>query len=130
MLLLGIDLGTSSIKVSVIDAHTNKKIASTQYPETEAAILSEQPGWAEQDPASWWNYTKSAILKLNGLGLYNPKNIGAIGIAYQMHGLVVVDKDYKPLRNSIIWCDSRAVEIGNAAFRSEEHTSELQSREK
>jgi xylulokinase len=116
MLLLGIDLGTSSIKVSVIDAQTNKKIASTQYPETEAAILSEQPGWAEQDPATWWNYTKLAIQKLNSLGLYNPKNIGAIGIAYQMHGLVVVDKDYQPLRNSIIWCDSRAVEIGNAAF--------------
>lgn len=116
MLLLGIDLGTSSIKVSVIDAHSNKKIASTQYPENEAAILSEQPGWAEQDPASWWNYTKMAILKLNSLGLYNPKNIGAIGIAYQMHGLVVVDKNGKPLRNSIIWCDSRAVEIGNNAF--------------
>lgn len=116
MLLLGIDLGTSSIKVSVIDAQTNKKIASTQYPETEAAILSEQPGWAEQDPATWWNYTKLAIQKLNSLGLYNPKNIGAIGIAYQMHGLVVVDKDHQPLRNSIIWCDSRAVEIGNAAF--------------
>lgn len=116
MLLLGIDLGTSSIKVSVIDAQTNKKIASTQYPETEAAILSEQPGWAEQDPATWWNYTKLAIQKLNSLGLYNPKNIGAIGIAYQMHGLVVVDKDYQPLRNSIIWCDSRAVEIGNTAF--------------
>ncbi|MCA5004630.1 xylulokinase [Sphingobacterium bovistauri] len=116
MLLLGIDLGTSSIKVSVIDAQTNKKIASTQYPESEAAILSEQPGWAEQDPQSWWNYTKLAIQKLNALGVYNPKNIGAIGIAYQMHGLVVVDKNLQPLRNSIIWCDSRAVEIGNKAF--------------
>lgn len=116
MLLLGIDLGTSSIKVSIIDAQTNRKIASTQYPESEAAILSEQPGWAEQDPTSWWNYTKLAILKLNSLGLYNPKHIGAIGIAYQMHGLVVIDKDYQPLRNAIIWCDSRAVEIGNKAL--------------
>lgn len=116
MLLLGIDLGTSSIKVSVIDAQTNKKIASTQYPESEAAILSEQPGWAEQDPQSWWNYTKMAIQKLNALGVYNPKNIKAIGIAYQMHGLVVVDRNLQPLRHSIIWCDSRAVEIGNNAF--------------
>lgn len=116
MLLLGIDLGTSSIKVSVIDAQTHRKIASTHYPETEAAILSEQPGWAEQDPALWWNYTKNAIQKLNALGLYNPKHIKAIGIAYQMHGLVIVDKNYQPLRNSIIWCDSRAVEIGNNAF--------------
>lgn len=116
MLLLGIDLGTSSIKVSVLDAQTNRRITSTQYPETEAAILSEQQGWAEQDPRTWWSYTKSAIQKLNNSGLYNPKNIGAIGIAYQMHGLVIVDKHLDPIRNAIIWCDSRAVELGNTAI--------------
>ena len=116
MLLLGIDLGTSSIKVSVIDAQTNKRIVSTQYPDTEAAIISEHVGWAEQDPTTWWKYTQAAIHKLNNTGLYNPKNIGAIGIAYQMHGLVVVDKELNPLRNAIIWCDSRAVEIGNKAM--------------
>ncbi len=116
MLLLGIDLGTSSIKVSVIDAQNHRRIVSTQYPETEAVILSEQAGWAEQDPQTWWTYTKAAIHKLNSTGMYNPKHIGAIGIAYQMHGLVIVDADLKPLRNAIIWCDSRAVEIGNSAM--------------
>jgi len=116
MLLLGIDLGTSSIKVSVIDAQTNRRIVSTQYPDSEAAIISEQQGWAEQDPNLWWEYTKLAIKKLNNTGLYNPKYIGAIGIAYQMHGLVIVDKDQRPLRHAIIWCDSRAVAIGDQAI--------------
>src|SRR5690606_28383136 len=73
-------------------------------------------GWAEQDPLTWWADTKEAIKKTHQSGLYNPKDIGAIGIAYQMHGLVVVDKMQKPLRNAIIWCDSRAVELGNNAY--------------
>src|SRR5690606_17044649 len=115
MLLLGIDLGTSSIKVSVVDAATNKKIVSTSFPESEAEILSAKVGWAEQDPLTWWSDTKEAIKKAHQSGLYNPKDIGAIGIAYQMHGLVVVDKAYKPLRNAIIWCDSRAAELGDEA---------------
>jgi xylulokinase len=116
MLLLGIDLGTSSIKVSVVDAATHRCIASAQYPETESDIISTEPGWAEQSPDQWWEDVKQAILKCNASGLYDPKNIGAIGIAYQMHGLVLVDKAQHVLRNAIIWCDSRAVEIGNRAF--------------
>ncbi|MBD1425450.1 xylulokinase [Sphingobacterium arenae] len=116
MLLLGIDLGTSSIKISVVDSSTNTKIVSTNFPESEAEILSTRVGWAEQDPLTWWCNTKEAIKKANRSGLYNPKDIGAIGIAYQMHGLVVVDKSHTPLRNAIIWCDSRAVQIGNEAF--------------
>lgn len=116
MLVLGIDLGTSSIKVSVIDAATQKTIASAQYPETEVNIISLQNGWAEQSPDQWWEDVKQAILKCNATSLYDPKDISAIGIAYQMHGLVLVDKDQHVLRNSIIWCDSRAVEIGNKAF--------------
>jgi xylulokinase len=116
MLLLGIDLGTSSIKVSIVDVQTNKRIISAQYPEAEAAILSAQPGWAEQDPNTWWAYTKLAIKKANDSGLYDPKDIQAIGIAYQMHGLVVVDKAHQPLRNAIIWCDSRAVATGDRAM--------------
>lgn len=115
MLLLGIDLGTSSIKVSVIDASTQLCLATCQYPEKEVDIISLRPGWAEQSPNQWWEHIKRAILKCNATGLYNPKNIAAIGIAYQMHGLVLVDKDQKVLRNSIIWCDSRAVDIGEAA---------------
>ena len=116
MLLLGIDIGTSSVKVSVVDASTSKTIASTQFPETEAAIISKQPGWAEQEPETWWTYTQQAIQKVNNSGKYDPMQISAIGIAYQMHGLVTIDKNKKTLRPSIIWCDSRAVEIGNRAF--------------
>ncbi len=116
MLLLGIDLGTSSIKVSVVDAETHNCIASAQFPETEAEIIASQPGWAEQSPELWWEHTKQAILKCNSGGGYNPKDIAAIGIAYQMHGLVVVDCEQKVLRNSIIWCDGRAVSLGQKAF--------------
>ena len=118
MLLLGIDVGTSSIKVSVINAADTKLVASAQFPETEASIISQYPGWAEQEPESWWQYTCQAIQKLNASGTYNPQNIAAIGIAYQMHGLVIVDKNKKVLRPSIIWCDSRAVETGNKAFEA------------
>ncbi len=116
MLLLGIDLGTSSIKVSVTDSQTQKCIASAQYPETESEIVALQPGWAEQSPEMWWEHVQQAVLLCNSRKLYDPSEVKAIGIAYQMHGLVLVDKDQKVLRNSIIWCDSRAVEIGNKAF--------------
>lgn len=118
MLLLGIDVGTSSIKVSVVNAADTKLVASAQFPETEATIISQHPGWAEQEPESWWQYTCQAIQKLNTSGSYDPKNIAAIGIAYQMHGLVIVDKNKQVLRPSIIWCDSRAVETGNKAFEA------------
>lgn len=118
MLLLGIDVGTSSIKVSVVNAADTKLIASAQYPETEAEIISHHTGWAEQEPDSWWQYTCKAIQKLNASGLFNPQDIAAIGIAYQMHGLVIVDKSRQVLRPSIIWCDSRAVETGNKAYES------------
>ncbi len=117
MLLLGIDLGTSSIKVSVVDAASQKTIVSVQYPETETPIITLQPGWAEQSADTWWLHVQQAILKANASNLYNSKDIAAIGIAYQMHGLVCVDANKQVLRNSIIWCDSRAVAIGNKAFQ-------------
>lgn len=116
MLLLGIDIGTSSVKVSVVDAQTQQTLVSVNYPETESEIISVQPGYAEQDPETWWADTKKAILKANRASTYNPKDVVAIGISYQMHGLVITDKEDHVLRNSIIWCDSRAVEIGNQAF--------------
>ena len=118
MLLLGIDVGTSSIKVSVVDAATQQTIASAQYPDEEAAIISLQSGWAEQSPDVWWQYVKQAIQRANDSGKYNPKDIAAIGIAYQMHGLVLVNKEQEVIRNSIIWCDSRAVETGNEAYEA------------
>ncbi len=118
MLLLGIDVGTSSIKVSIIDAETRQYIASAQYPETETLIDSLRPGWAEQAPDMWWEHVQQAILKCNCSQKYNSKDIAAIGIGYQMHGLVIIDKNQKVLRPSIIWCDSRAVEIGDKAFNA------------
>ncbi len=125
MLLLGIDVGTSSIKVSVVDASTRKSIASAQYPETESAINSVKPGWAEQAPEMWWEHVQQAILKANASKKYDPQEISAIGIAYQMHGLVLVDKNHEVLRQSIIWCDSRAVEIGDKAFDAIGHEKSL-----
>src|SRR6476646_2726942 len=117
MLLLGIDVGTSSIKVSIVNAQTGYCLASAQHPETEAPIVALQPGWAEQAPEDWWEHTKAAIKKALATKALNAKEIRAIGIAYQMHGLVVVDKDQNVLRNSIIWCDSGAVPYGEAAFK-------------
>lgn len=116
MLLLGIDLGTSSVKVSVVDAATQQCLASARYPETEADIISVHPGWAEQSPDQWWDNIQQAIFKCHASGAYHSADIGAIGIAYQMHGLVLVDSRQQVLRHSIIWCDSRAVEIGEKAF--------------
>ena len=116
MLLLGIDIGTSSIKVSVVDAQTQMCVASAQYPETESPVIAKEPGWAEQAPGMWWEHTQQAILKAHATKKYAPADIAAIGIAYQMHGLVCVDKNQQVLRDSIIWCDSRAVDIGNKAF--------------
>ena len=126
MLLLGIDIGTSSIKIAIVDAHTQKCITTVQYPDAETGITALQKGWAEQSPETWWQNVQQAILKAHAQKLYNPKDIMAIGIAYQMHGLVCVDKEQQVLRDSIIWCDSRAVEIGNAAFDAIGHQKALQ----
>jgi len=115
-MLLGIDVGTSSVKVSVVDAVTQKTIASAQYPHEESPILAVKPGWAEQSPEMWWEQAQQAIMICHKYGGYKPADITAIGIAYQMHGLVLVDRNQQALRNSIIWCDSRAVEIGEKAF--------------
>lgn len=116
MLLLGIDLGTSSIKVAVTDSVSHRVLATARYPDTEAVIVSKQPGWAEQSPDGWWEYVQVAIRRAHASGAYDPGDIAAIGIAYQMHGLVLVDKEQRVLRDSIIWCDSRAVPYGDRAF--------------
>jgi len=118
MLLLGIDIGTSSIKVAVVDAETQQVVISAQYPEEESAITAKQVGWAEQSPEMWWEHVQQAFQKCKATGKFNAQDISSIGIAYQMHGLVLVNKEQKLLRDSIIWCDSRAVELGNAAFEA------------
>ena len=126
MLLLGIDVGTSSIKVAIVDAQTQQCIISVQYPDAETGITTLQKGWAEQSPEMWWENVQQAIIKAHASKKYNSQDIGAIGIAYQMHGLVCVDKNQQVLRDSIIWCDSRAVEIGNKAFDAIGHEKSLQ----
>lgn len=115
-LLLGYDIGSSSIKASFVDADTGELVVSGNSPETEMKIESPQPGWAEQHPETWWQHvvtaTKKILSKVSGGSI----EIAGIGISYQMHGLVMVGKNREVLYPSIIWCDSRAVEIGNKAF--------------
>jgi xylulokinase len=114
--LLGLDIGSSSVKVSLVDADTGGAVASAHAPEQEMSIMSPEPGFAEQHPDIWWSELIHAISKLRAKHPFAPPEVVAIGISYQMHGLVAVDKDGRPLRTSIIWCDSRAVNIGNQAF--------------
>ena len=116
MYLLGYDIGSSSVKASLVDAQSGRCVASAFYPKSEAAIIAVKPGWAEQEPASWWENLKLATADIMSSSEVCPKDIKAIGISYQMHGLVCVDKDMNPLRPSIIWCDSRAVPYGQKAF--------------
>ena len=117
-LLLGYDVGTSSVKASLVDIESGSIVATTFYPEQEAPIISKQLGWAEQEPEMWWENLIAATKKLSTLtsNLSTLTSVKAIGISYQMHGLVCVDKDKQVLRPSIIWCDGRAVPYGNAAF--------------
>ncbi len=117
MHLLGLDIGTSSIKATLMDSRTQKVKASATSPKKEMEILAPHPGWAEQHPLVWWQNVKLAIAELLSVSKVRPADIKAIGITYQMHGLVPVDKTGKSLRPSIIWCDSRAVEVGVKAAK-------------
>ena len=115
---LGIDLGSSSVKASLVDTESGKCAATTFYPEHEAPIIAVKSGWAEQDTDMWWDNCKLCIKKVKELANAEASDIKAIGISYQMHGLVCVDKNKKALRPAIIWCDSRAVPYGDKAFNS------------
>lgn len=117
MFLLGLDIGSSSIKASILDADTGATIASAFYPKKEMDISARSAGWAEQDPEIWWSNVNLAVKEVIEKAETKPEKILAIGISYQMHGLVIVDKNKNVLRPSIIWCDSRAVSIGDKAFR-------------
>lgn len=116
MYFLGIDLGSSSIKLSVVDAEKGKAIAAVSVPEFEMDIHAPQFGWAEQDPNLWWQHVKNGIQLLSSQQGIDLKKIEGIGIAYQMHGLVLTDAALNPVRSSIIWCDSRAAAIGTAIY--------------
>ncbi|MBR6621813.1 MAG: carbohydrate kinase [Bacteroides sp.] len=118
MYLLGYDIGSSSVKASLVNVDSEKCVASSFFPKTEAEIKAVQPGWAEQDPDSWWSYLKSATQAVMTESGVAANDIAAIGISYQMHGLVCVDKNQQVLRPAIIWCDSRAVPYGQKAFET------------
>ena len=115
--LLGYDIGSSSVKASLVSIETGKSVASAFYPDSEAPIKALNPGWAEQNPDDWWTYLKNVTAKVKEMSGAKGSDIEAIGISYQMHGLVCVDKNGKALRPAIIWCDSRAVPYGDKAFR-------------
>ena len=117
MYLLGYDIGSSSVKASIVEAESGKCVASTFFPKSEAPIMSKQTGWAEQNPEDWWQYLKSATAEVLSTSRIDAADIRAIGISYQMHGLVCVDNNQNVVRPSIIWCDSRAVPFGEKAFR-------------
>jgi xylulokinase len=122
MYLLGYDIGTSSVKASLVDAGTGKCIATAFHPKNEAEIIAVEKGWAEQDPNEWWSNLKLATQEIIVASGIAATDIKAIGISYQMHGLVCVDKDLKALRPSIIWCDGQAVPYGNTAFNTIGHS--------
>lgn len=114
--LLGFDVGSSSVKASLVDADSGVCVASAFYPEKEAPIIAVKAGWAEQDPQMWWDNAKLSLKKVMADASVKGEDIKAIGISYQMHGLVCVDRQMRVLRPSIIWCDSRAVPYGEKAF--------------
>ena len=115
--LLGFDVGSSSVKASLVDADTGVCAADAFFPEREAPITAVKAGWAEQGPQMWWDNAKLALQKVMHVANVKGEEIKAIGISYQMHGLVCVDKNLQVLRPSIIWCDSRAVPYGERAFK-------------
>ncbi len=118
MYYLGLDIGSSSIKVALVAVATGKSIDVVQEPETEMGMIALKNGWAEQDPERWWKHVCRAIARLQKVHQVKANEITGIGISYQMHGLVVVDSEGVVLRPSIIWCDSRAVSIGDEAFEA------------
>jgi len=115
MYYIGYDLGSSFVKIALLDSKTNKQVSLIKEPSSEMKIISLKDNWAEQDPELWWKYICDGTKKLINKTKINKDHIKAIGISYQMHGLVLLDNKKKLLRNSIIWCDSRAVNIGNKA---------------
>jgi len=117
MYLLGLDIGSSSVKASLLDAKLSKCVATDFFPKQEMDITAHEIGWAEQDPQMWWVNLQKAIKHVMAEADVDKEQVKAIGISYQMHGLVCIDKNLEPVRSSIIWCDSRAVAIGDKAFQ-------------
>lgn len=116
MYLLGYDVGSSSVKASLVEVESGRTVAGDFYPRAEAPIKALRPGWAEQRPADWWSYLREVTASVLSQSKVNPADIKAIGVSYQMHGLVAIDRDGRELRDAIIWCDSRGVPYGEKAF--------------
>ncbi|MCD8173958.1 MAG: carbohydrate kinase [Alistipes sp.] len=116
MYLIGYDIGSSSVKAALVDAQTGRVAASDFFPKREMEITARRPGWAEQDPEAWWDNLRLATASVLASSGADPSDIKAVGISYQMHGLVLTDRNGSVLRPSIIWCDSRAVPYGRRAF--------------
>ena len=118
MIGIGYDIGSSFIKAALVEVQTGNSIARARVPEVEIAMESKQAGWAEQDPNIWWEYLCKVTQKLLAEAQIKADQISSVGISYQMHGLVLVDRDLNPIRKSIIWCDSRATYYGERAFKT------------
>jgi xylulokinase len=116
-MLLGFDVGSSSIKATLMEAETGKVLAAAAVPDKEMEIIAKKSGWAEQHPQTWWESVTAATQKIKAKTNFAAGDVKAIGISYQMHGLVIVDRKQEVLRPAIIWCDSRAVEIGRKALK-------------
>jgi xylulokinase len=116
MYLLGYDIGSSSVKASIVDAQSGKCVSTSFFPKSEAEIIAVRTGWAEQHPSEWWKHLRQATQTILAESKVNPRDIAGIGISYQMHGLVCIDRDCNVIRPAIIWCDSRGVPYGEKAF--------------
>jgi len=121
MYTIGYDIGSSFIKCTIFNVETGTTAAAGSAPASEMTIHAQKPGWAEQDPETWWENVRTLTRKLLADSKIPPEEIRAVGISYQMHGLVCTDRAGKSLRPSIIWCDSRAVEIGSRAAEALGH---------
>ncbi len=117
-LLMGYDVGSSSVKATLLEAQTGRVLGAATSPDRELEMIAKKPGWAEQHPDTWWEHVKLATARIRDKAQFDPWDVKAIGISYQMHGLVAVDKNKQVLRPSIIWCDSRAVQIGQQAAKA------------
>ncbi len=118
MFTLGLDIGSSSVKAALVDTRTGAVVGATQAPKDEMPIEAPRPGWAEQAPEQWWRYCVEAVQALWQQTQIAPRQVAAIGLGYQMHGLVVLDEQGRVVRPAIIWCDSRAVAEGEAAWQA------------
>lgn len=117
MYTLGFDIGSSSVKAALVEAATGRVLARVTAPETEMSMDAPQSGWAEQKPEDWYRYALAATQDILARTQVRSEDIKAVGIGYQMHGLVLVDADHEVVRPAIIWCDGRAVATGDKAFR-------------